>query len=388
MALFVTHSPAVGGAEITLKRFLRERPGEHDVLVLSSGACTDYFAEVAASVTTIPVVDGLSGFTRHLSLANAGRAAVRVGGRLPALDRAIRASDQEVVVTCSMKADVLASHAARIHRKAVGIRLHDIVFAGSASGAARLLLRMASRSAASVACVSRAAAEAARRAGLRRVGYFYNGVELGEQRVHIDSGPLRLLTVSQLARWKGIHRVLDALADVRRRGIDATLDVVGDAIFGDEAYRDELRWRGRELGLGNAVRWHGHQADPRPFYRAADVFVHLPEAPDPLPTAVLEAQAWSLPVVAAAVGGVGEIVADGETGLLTDHADGAGAADLIAGLYDPALRARLGAAARERVAREFSVERYVEAYDRWLVSLKQAAISPRPAKPRTMGNLA
>ncbi len=371
-----------------LERFLRERPGQHDLLVLSTGACTDYFADIAASVTTVPVLDGLSTVTRDLSPSDAGRAAVRIGRRLGELERAIRGSDQDVVVTFSMKAHVLVPRIARRRRKAVGIRLHDIISGASASRSARLLLRRASRCATSVACVSRAAADAARADRLERVGYFYNGVELGGRHADTDHGPLRLLTVSQLARWKGVHHVLDAVARLRRQGIDTTLDVVGDAIFGDEAYREELRRRGHELGLDAVVRWHGQQADPRPFYRCANVFVHLPEEPDPLPTAVLEAQAWSLPVVAADAGGVAEIVVHGETGLLTNGADGAAAAALIAGLQDPMLREQLGAAARERVGRVFSIERYVEAFERWLATLDHAPASHRLTRPREIGRFA
>ena len=55
MALFVTHSPVVGGAETVLATYLRLRPGQHRVLVLSDGECPRLFAEAGAEVTTLPV---------------------------------------------------------------------------------------------------------------------------------------------------------------------------------------------------------------------------------------------------------------------------------------------------------------------------------------------
>jgi glycosyltransferase involved in cell wall biosynthesis len=119
------------------------------------------------------------------------------------------------------------------------------------------------------------------------------------------------------------------------------------------------------------VRWHG-RTDPTAYYREADVFIHLPELPDPLPTVVLEAQAWSLPVIAPRVGGISEIVIDGETGLLTSDADPGAAARVIGELSDDDLRGRLSMAARDRIQEHFSAQRYVEVFQEWIATLRAA----------------
>jgi glycosyltransferase involved in cell wall biosynthesis len=223
----------------------------------------------------------------------------------------------------------------------------------------------------STAAVSRATAEAARAIGMARVTHFYNGVELAPLPRRQSSSNLRLLAVSQLARWKGLHHVLAALAVARDNGLAVSLDVVGDAVFGDEGYREELRGRATELGLESCVRWHGHQAALESFYAGADVLLHLPEAPDPLPTVVLEAQSWGLPVIARKLGGIGEIVADGETGFLVDSPDPAEVARQIARVAHEGVRRELGAAARERVERLFSLTQYVDAFDEWLAAIRR-----------------
>ena len=115
----------------------------------------------------------------------------------------------------------------------------------------------------------------------------------------------------------------------------------------------------------------GHRTDVMQLLDASDVLVHPSEA-DAFPTALIEAMAASVPVVATAVGGIPEIVVDGETGVLVPGP--ATAAQLTAALEplvtDAELRARMGAAGRARYEREFTVETWArrtrELYDRIL----------------------
>ena len=117
-----------------------------------------------------------------------------------------------------------------------------------------------------------------------------------------------------------------------------------------------------ELGLADIVRLHGRELDARRLYGAFDVFAHASET-EGVPTAVIEAAAAGLPIVATRAGGTAEVVVDGESGLLVPINDGAAvSAALLRLAGDPELRARLGSAARERVATAFSMDGMVAEY--------------------------
>jgi len=104
------------------------------------------------------------------------------------------------------------------------------------------------------------------------------------------------------------------------------------------------------------VTFTGYQANVRPYYALADV-VAVPSHTEGSPNVVLEAMAAGVAVAATRVGGVPEIVTDGETGLLTDRGDPDGMAALLARLRtDPELRRRLAEAGRQLVTANHSVE--------------------------------
>jgi glycosyltransferase involved in cell wall biosynthesis len=154
-----------------------------------------------------------------------------------------------------------------------------------------------------------------------------------------------IVSVSNLVEGKGVDLTLDALARRRERrdGSPLRYDVVGD---GPE--RGRLEALARRLPAGSVV-FHGAlpRADALRVVRGATAFV-LPSAPEACGIAYLEAMALGVPPVAVRGEGPSAFVSDGEDGLLVPRtADAvADAIDRLAG--DPALAARLGAAAAER----------------------------------------
>lgn len=104
----------------------------------------------------------------------------------------------------------------------------------------------------------------------------------------------------------------------------------------------------------------GFRADAVALMRNFDVFA-LSSTHEGLCTSLIDAMAASKPAVATAVGGVPEVVVDGETGFLVAPHDPTAMADRIVQLLrDPALRTRMGAAALKRARERFTVERMVE----------------------------
>ena len=122
----------------------------------------------------------------------------------------------------------------------------------------------------------------------------------------------------------------------------------------------DLRKLALELGISHAVTFAGYQVDPTPWYRVMDVLAH-PAWHESFGLVIVEAMFAGLPIVATAVGGIPEIVSDGESGLLIPPGDEAAlAAKLSALLVDPELRKTMGEAGRRRALLRFSARRYVD----------------------------
>ena len=157
---------------------------------------------------------------------------------------------------------------------------------------------------------------------------------------------------------KGQRELIQALARLERR--DAVVLLAGEDLESGGAYRRELEQEAADLGVAERVRFLGYRDDIPALLEAADVFV-LPSWVEGLPLGVLDAMARGKPVVAGAVGGTPELVADGETGLLVPPRD----VDALVRALDELLRdpARARTARRGGPARaltEFSADAAAE----------------------------
>ena len=131
-------------------------------------------------------------------------------------------------------------------------------------------------------------------------------------------------------------------------------------ILGEGDLRPSLERQIKELRLDKHVLLPGFRADVLAFLRAFDVFV-MPSIAEGLGTSLLDAMAASKATVATNTGGIPEVVADGETGVLVPPRDHRALAQAISRLLkDKNLRERLGAAGLARVQRVFSAARMVD----------------------------
>lgn len=167
-----------------------------------------------------------------------------------------------------------------------------------------------------------------------------------------DGVPFRVLYVGRLVPFKGQAILLEAIAGLRARGIDARLTMIGEGPAREGAER-----RAAQFGLNGEVRFAGAvgQDEIRAHYAAADAFC-LPSFAEGVPVVLMEAMAMRVPVVTSRIMGISELVDDGEQGLLVRP----GRADELAAALerlarDPELRTRLGRAGREKVSAEFDV---------------------------------
>ena len=138
-------------------------------------------------------------------------------------------------------------------------------------------------------------------------------------------------------------------------------------VIGEGPDRPDIEEALRAGGVAEAVEVAGARDDVPEVLAAADVFV-LSSLSECLPISILEAMAAGLPVVATRVGGVPELVADGETGLLVPAADPTALAQALRTLIEDAdLRRRMGATGRERARERFDLPRFRQAHVNLLV---------------------
>lgn len=165
----------------------------------------------------------------------------------------------------------------------------------------------------------------------------------------------RLLSVGHLERLKGFGNLVDALARLRERGVDATLDVIGE---GPEA--GALRRRAERLGIADRITFRGWQSADAVIaaMREATILIHPPVSPDAMPTVVKEAMAVGTPVVASDLAGIPEMLDGGRCGILVEPGDVAGLADAIEGLLaSPARRLAYAHAGRRHMEERFDLWR-------------------------------
>jgi glycosyltransferase involved in cell wall biosynthesis len=258
----------------------------------------------------------------------------------------------------------------------------------------RLLVAAANRWAARALAVSGAVRDAWTAAGLasERVTVVHNGVDVGGVRLGAgEAGAARAairrelgvaadaplaLTVSVLRPGKGLEVLLEAVPAV----LDA-LHRARFAVVGDGPAREPLQASAAAAGLTAALVWTGFRRDVPDLLAAADLFV-LPSLDDAFPTALLEAMAAGLPVVATRAGGIPEIVDDGATGRLVPPGDPAALARAVAALLgDPAARRALGRAGRRRVAERFSTAVWLGRLEAVYAEALGRPVTLRPGTP-------
>ena len=224
-----------------------------------------------------------------------------------------------------------------------------------------------------VLAVSGEVAESIGRHGLRhctRVMTVPNGVPVEQVRADAARGlgvrselniPGKHLVVGTVAVFRSQKRLTDWLevaARVAARRSDVTFLMVGGGPL-----ENEIRERVAVLGLSHRVRMPGFRPDGRRLMAAMDVFLMTSEF-EGLPIALLEAMALGKPVVSTRVGGIPDVVAAGEAGLLAS----VGAIDelsycVLQLLNDPERRERMAAAGAAHVESDYHVKRRVRAIE-------------------------
>ncbi len=196
--------------------------------------------------------------------------------------------------------------------------------------------------------------------GIRPVSFSGETAENLRAALDLPTEPLLVGTLGRISAWKGQTILAEAAALVRESGRHAHFLVMGGVFDGDMRPLTALEHVVRERHLESMFSIRDFRPDARNMLPALDIFVLPSVLPEPFGLVVTEAMAASLPVVATDQGGPREIVVHGETGLLVPPNDAQALADAIGILLDDAeMRKQYGAAGRERLLQQFSLERFV-----------------------------
>src|SRR6266702_2766910 len=205
----------------------------------------------------------------------------------------------------------------------------------------------------------------------------YNGIDL--ERFPMTNGepprPLRseqpvaalyqaphIISVGRLVEFKGFEHLIDACAELARRGFDFACDIIGDGPL-----CETLRSKIAKLNVSSRINLLGSLSQKAVLekLRDADIFAlastaDAQGATDVFPTVILEAMASARPVVSTRLAGIPELVVDGQTGMLAPPGDSTALAHALEQLLrDPKLRLGFGDAGRARIEQDFRIEQTV-----------------------------
>ena len=165
-----------------------------------------------------------------------------------------------------------------------------------------------------------------------------------------------VVMVAVLRSWKRHDVFLEAAARLTEKRKNLKFMIVGEG-----PYRPWVEAKIKDLGLERSVVMTGHRPDVPNILAAADVCLLTSESSEGVPQSVLQYQAMAKPVVATNIGGIPEIVRQGETGILCNPRDPQAVADGVTRLLDePEWAATLGRKAREMVVKNHSLSAMAE----------------------------
>ncbi|MBT2292989.1 glycosyltransferase family 4 protein [Paenibacillus albidus] len=221
--------------------------------------------------------------------------------------------------------------------------------------------------------VSRSFAEymSAYTANPERIGVIPNGFD--EKRfkpVPHDNGVPQLVTVTRLVPAKGLDTLFKACAELKSRGYEYVLHIIGDG-----PSRAELENLAQALGIYNETIFYGYTLHPEEFMPFFDIFV-LPSRAEAFGSVFAEAALSCLALVGTNVGGIPEQIEDGVNGLLVKPDDEVALADALEKVIsDPAYRYELSRSAWDKAKSLYSLTRVANELKKTYLQVQQEAKS-------------
>lgn len=250
-----------------------------------------------------------------------------LGQLIPLINRVATLSrNYDLIYANTQKALVVGAIASFISRRPLVYHLHDILSLDHFSATNRRIAVTLANRAVLVIANSQASQEAFIAAGGRKdiVEFVYNGFDLAayqqpsaaatiKQQLGIDESKFLVGHFSRLSPWKGQHILLEALTSCPENVIAL---LVGDALFGEQDYVQQLHAQVADLKLEHRVKFLGFRDDVTSLMTACDLVTHTSTVAEPFGRVIVEAMLCGTPVIATQAGGAQELVTSGQTGWL------------------------------------------------------------------------
>ena len=377
--LFVDQTGELGGAELSLRDIARHYAKSSSVALFADGPFERALTTAGVHTILVPAAAPLLQVRREGGVASSLASLGALGRVVRHLARFSR--DRDLIYANTQKAFVASALAGLLARKPVVWHLRDILSPEHFSRSnLRLVVGLTRLPHVRVIANSQATMRAFIAAGgnRRRVVTIANGIDpapfapvdpacLAQLRAELRLGPGPIVGLfGRLAMWKGQHVLADALAQVP----EAQALFVGDALFGEEPYRQALRTQLERSGVGERVRLTGFRSDIPALMQLCDVVVHASIAPEPFGRVIVEAMLSGRPVIASDAGGAAEIIEDGRSGLLIPPGDAVVLASSLQRLLtDRPLARQLADAGRRRALACFGLDATLAQIDKFLATV-------------------
>ena len=321
--LFLDQSGKLGGAELSLLDLAKFYRNSCLVGLFADGLFREVLEQQRVPVRLLSAqplkVKKDSNFWQSIS---------KVGQIIPLIGEvASLSNDYDLIYANTQKAMVVGAIASFVSKKPLIYHLRDILSPEHFSRTNRqLAVSLANRLASLVITNSQATKTAFVAAGGKEelVRVVYNGFDLEKYQnsgARLTQLPQQLNLkdnyvighFSRLSPWKGQHILIEALIHCP----NTTALLVGDALFGEDEYVEQLHRQIERLGLEERVRFLGFRSDIPQLMSICDLVVHTSTAPEPFGRVIVEAMLCGKPIVAAAAGGATELIEQGQTGWLT-----------------------------------------------------------------------
>jgi glycosyltransferase involved in cell wall biosynthesis len=350
--LYLNHAAYIGGAEVSLLSALRylDKNSFLPVVLAPEGGFADALREQGICWRPIPVLDGLNRFT-----------AGRFLRAIPALLACIRREHPDLLhANTNFATQYTGLLSLLTGIPAVG-HIRDIEPLG------RVGTWLMRQNTCLIAISDAVKTYLIRQGGVasHRIERIYNGVDLQQYQpvpeTHSDSSQVVIGLIGQIGERKGQVYLLKAARMLIQRYPQVVFWFVGKEPEPSQAgYMAQLQQYVRDAQIDSHVKFWGFQADIPAMLANMDIAV-LASLQEPFGRVVIEAMAMQKPVVATAVGGVPEIVADGVTGLLIPPADVDALAQALEVLIlDREQRNAMGKQGRKGVEELFPLTKHVQ----------------------------